>query len=87
MYCASPQLAVRQAQRWLVASTQDRSPAIRILHANYAVATIDLLRQLWPDRVVRDATGIDPYSLLQEATKAQDEANRLAMQLCPDLKP
>lgn len=87
MYCASPQLAVRQAQRWLLASTQDASPAIKVLHANYAAATIDLMRQLWPDPVIIAETGEDPHRLAQEASQAQDQAQALILRQCPSLRP
>lgn len=58
-----------------------------MLHADYAVATIDLIRQLWPDDVIQTSTGINPYRLLQEATTAQDRAKDLILRACPSLQP
>ncbi len=49
MYNHSVSPAVRQAKRWILAAEQDRDPRIAFLHASYAVATIDLIRQLWSD--------------------------------------
>jgi hypothetical protein len=67
---------VRQIARWLRAARQDRDPGIRFLHASYAVANLDMLRQLASDAETAAATGADPVRLHAEASALQDEAQR-----------
>lgn len=74
-------LAIRQTTRWLVASRQDAHPGIAMLHANYAVGNIDLLRQLWTDKEIA-VEGIDINVLAQEAQALQDRAQRQLMAQC-----
>jgi hypothetical protein len=81
-----PLIAVRQAQRWLRAAKQDQHPAIRVLHANYAVATIDLIRQLWHDQQIQAMTGIDIVALLRAAMLEQDQAAVAIAAQCPAVK-
>jgi len=69
-------LQVRQIHRWLRAARQDLDPAIGFLHASYAVANLDMLRQLASDAEVRAATGADPVRLHTQATRLQDQAQR-----------
>lgn len=77
MYRCSPEalhLQVRQIERWLRAARQNGDPGIRFLHASYAVANLDMLRQLASDVEVLRTTGADPVRLHTEATRLQDEA-------------
>lgn len=77
--------AVRQVERWLFAARQDRHPGVALLHANYAVGDLDLLRQLYEDADVRRVTGRDPPVLLAEASRLQDEAQANLNRLCRGL--
>lgn len=72
MYNHSIGLAVRQAKRWILAAEQDRDPRIAFLHASYAVATIDLIRQLWSD--VQRITGARMIDLHAQASALQDRS-------------
>ena len=78
--------AVRQIERWIYAAGQDRHPAISILHANYAVGDLDMLRQMVSDDEVIKATGKNPLTLLVEATRLQDLAQEKLLKLCPQAK-
>ena len=50
---------VRQSARYATAAQQDKSPAIAILHANYAVAYLYALKDIASDSQIHNATGID----------------------------
>lgn len=80
-------LAVRQIERWLIASRQDQHPAIALLHADYAMGDVDLVRQLWTDQEVVAATGKDMRLLNQHAAAAQDAAKKRILVLAPQLDP
>lgn len=86
MYNHSITLAIRQAERWILATQQDKHPAVKNLHADYAVATLDLIRQLWSDRDIQRITGRDPFTLLSTATTLQDESASILRSLCPTIK-
>lgn len=79
----SLQKAVRQIERWLYAASQDISPGITMLHANYAVGNLDMLRQMYSDRDIERATGKSAFKLLHQASKLQDKAQRELLRLCP----
>lgn len=79
--------AIRQIERWLIATKQDRHPAIKMLHANYAVGDLDMLRQMYSDQDIMTATGKDSLALLRAATQAQDHAQLELARLCPALVP
>lgn len=66
---------VRQVERWLKAAEQDRDPAVRFLHATYAVGNLDILRQVATDQEIAAAVpGTNPLALLARASGIQDEA-------------
>lgn len=79
--------AIRQIERWLIATKQDRHPAIKMLHANYAVGDLDMLRQMYTDQEIMAVTGKDSLALLRIATHAQDQAQQELARLCPSLVP
>jgi ketosteroid isomerase-like protein len=87
MYIVPIRQAVRQIERWMYAATQDRHPGIAMLHANYAVGDIDMLRQMYPDDLVWEVSGRHPIELLRQATAAQDRATRDLARLCPGVAP
>ena len=73
---------MRQIERWLIASKQDKHPAIKLLHANYAVGNIDMLRQMYTDAEIMLITGKDPQKLMTLATQMQDEAQGELTKIC-----
>lgn len=69
-------IAIRQTTRWLYAAKQDKSPLVAMLHANYAVGNIDLMRQMWTDAEIAAGTGYDIHALVKDAQQVQDAAQR-----------
>ena len=78
---------IRQIERWLIAATQDIHPGIKLLHANYAVGNIDMIRQQFPDTTIKAITGKDPVELHTKASGLQDAAQRELALLCPSAMP
>lgn len=74
---------VRQIERWLVAANQDNHPAIMLLHANYAVGNLDMLRQMYSDEEIIQVTGRNPKKLMDVAVRLQDEAQKKLSAMCP----
>ncbi len=77
MFVCSPksiQMAVRQIERWIYAAENDKDPRIRLLHSNYAIGNIDMLRQMTTDEQIKAATGKVALELWARATKVQDKA-------------
>ena len=79
------QIAIRQIERWIIASQQDVNPGIKLLHANYAVGDLDMLRQMYNDKFILSMTGQNPHSLLIAATALQDKAQAEIKEICPEL--
>lgn len=82
MFYVSPesiQQAVRQIERWMYATERDGDPGIALLHADYAVGDLDVLRQMVSDDKVIAATGKNPVELLARASRLQDQAQRRAL--------
>ena len=73
---------VRQIERWMLAVKQDRNPGIALLHANYAVGNLDMLRQMVSDNEVIKVTGKNPLQLMARATRLQDIAQKKVIDLC-----
>lgn len=78
---------VRQTARWAVAAEQDASPLIANLHANYARATLDALRQIATDSAIRSAASIDVLDFERRVTAVQDGAARKLAAACPSGVP
>ena len=75
----------RQAVRWYIASIQDKNPVVRGLHADYAVAYGDILKQLEHPDVVLQTTGLDVDKFLAAATQVQDDYMQEVITKCPHL--
>lgn len=78
---------MRQIERWLIAARQDKHPAIKLLHANYAVGNLDMFRQMYDDEEIKQITGKDPSRLMAIATQLQDEAQNELARICPQAIP
>ncbi|MEM4360123.1 MAG: hypothetical protein QXT45_06305 [Candidatus Bilamarchaeaceae archaeon] len=78
---------IRQIERWLIAAAQDKHPAIKLLHANYAVGNLDMIRQMYSDEEIRQYTGKDAQQLMSIATRLQDEAQQRLVAICPEAEP
>jgi hypothetical protein len=77
----------RQAARYMVASLQDESEVIQVLHANYAMGYIMALRDITTDTEFRRATGEDLDVFEHKLAVAQDVATRRLVATRPDLVP
>ncbi len=77
----------RQAARYMVASLQDESEVIQVLHANYAMGYIMALRDITTDTEFRRATGEDLDAFEHKLAVAQDVATRRLVATRPDLVP
>jgi len=75
---------MRQIERWLVAAKQDQHPGIKLLHANYAVGNLDMMRQMYTDSKIKQCTGKDPSELMMLAIQLQDEAQNELAKVCPE---
>lgn len=75
--------AIRQVERWIFAAEQDKNTGIALLHANYAVGNIDMLRQMYTDKEIEHYTGKEPLDLLLRATLLQDKAQSKLVIKCP----
>lgn len=75
-------VAMRQILRWEFAALQDAHPFVKLLHANYAVGDLDLLRQMVGDVAIQQATGHEAPALARRLTDLQDDAQRAAQAWC-----
>ena len=87
MYALSIEIGIRQIKRWIIAAKQDAHPGIKMLHANYAVGNIDMLRQQFTDEEILRTTGEYIRELHGAAVALQDEAFEEATFMCPHLRP
>lgn len=60
MFVVEIKKGIRQIERWIIAARQDSNPGIKLLHANYAVGNLDMLRQMFSDNEIKEATSKDP---------------------------
>lgn len=74
---------VRQTSRWSVASEQDESPLISLLHANYGVAYASIMRDIATDDEIKSISGIDIRDFQQKISDIQDKATRKVSDACP----
>jgi len=73
---------VRQIGRWAVASEQDTSPMIAVLHANYAVGYLQALETIATEKEISRFTNLE--KLRNKIYKIQDNAVKKAVQSCPN---
>lgn len=78
---------MRQTYRWLVASQQDTNIAIRILHADYAVAYVDAMRGIATDQEILASTGQDIRLLSAKVSAQQDVALKALAGACSKVVP
>jgi hypothetical protein len=77
----------RQAARWSVASAQDESPMVAVLHANYGAGYLWALKDIATDQQISSATGIDISKFQKEITNIQDKATVKMIHACPEYGP
>jgi hypothetical protein len=77
------EVMVRSCSRWAVASLQDSSPLIAVLHANYAAGYLWALQDCFTDEQIRNATGVNIIKFQKRITNVQDIATRGLVRVCP----
>ena len=75
---------LRQSARWAIASLQDDSPMISLLHANYAAGYLWALRDIYSDVEIINTTGIDFLMFQKKIRNIQDNATKKVSKLCPN---
>ena len=75
---------MRGSARWSLASKQDKSPLVAILHANYGCAYLWALKDIFNDYEIKYATGIDVIDFQNKITNIQDLATKNIVKLCPE---
>ncbi len=74
---------LRQSARWSVAATQDDSPIIALLHANYGAGYLWGLKDIATDREIESASGINLREFRDKIVAVQDQSTRKVSKLCP----
>jgi hypothetical protein len=77
----------RQTARYAIASTQDESPVVRMLHANYAMGYLMALKDISDPEHFRRVTGIDLISFEHKVAQVQDAATLGIVSENPNLIP
>jgi hypothetical protein len=77
----------RQAARYAVASLQDDSDVIRVLHANYAMGYLMALKDIASDEEIRRSTGESRVAFEERIARIQDQATKQLVAGRQDLVP
>lgn len=78
----------RQAARWAVASEQDASPIIAVLHANYGAGYLWALKDIaTPEEFARATGGADFLEFERDVVRIQDAAARKLVKACETVAP
>lgn len=77
----------RQAARYVVASLQDESEVIRVLHANYAMGYLLALKDVTTEAEFQRITGERLAEFEDKVVAAQDVATMKLVKQRPDLVP
>jgi hypothetical protein len=77
----------RQCARWAVASQQDKSDIIAVLHANYAAGYLWSIKDIVPTNEFQRITGADFLEFEKRIVKIQDDATRRLVRRCRSAAP
>lgn len=77
----------RQTARYAVASTQDESPVIRTLHANYAMGYLMALKDLTSSTDFERVTGKSLIEFERKISQVQDASTMILVSNSPNLIP
>tara|TARA_B100001758_G_scaffold195879_1_gene173600 strand:- start:4450 stop:4875 length:426 start_codon:yes stop_codon:yes gene_type:complete len=75
---------IRQSSRWAVASEQDNSPMIALLHANYAAGYLWALMDIYSSDEIYKATKVNISEFKNIITDIQDKATKKVSNACPN---
>lgn len=81
------QVLYRQSARYAVAASQDQSPVIAVLHANYAMGYLLAIKDLVTAEEFKTATGTDLLNFEREIARIQDQVTLRLVKGCPKLVP
>lgn len=74
-------LLLRQTARWAVASEQDKSPMISVLHANYAIGYLQALQDIATEKEINQYVNFPKFKEI--LYKIQDNAVKKVVSSCP----
>jgi len=75
---------VRQASRWSIASKQDESPLISVLHANYGAGYLWALFDIVTTDEIQQYANIVVLKFKNEITNMQNFATQKMTKICPN---
>jgi uncharacterized protein (UPF0333 family) len=75
---------LRGSSRFSLASLQDKSPLIALLHANYGTGYFWALRDAFTDKEIYDTTGLNIQEYQKKITDIQDSITKNIIKLCPN---
>ena len=74
---------IRGCSRWAIASKQDKSPLIALLHANYASGYLWAIKDVFTNEDIHKWTGINIIDYQNKITSIQDDATQKVSEICP----
>lgn len=77
-------ILARQCSRWAVAATQDKSPIIALLHANYAAGYLWALKDIATDNEIEEVLNTDMKIFIKKIMTIQDASSKLVSNKCPE---
>lgn len=80
-------ILVRQTARWSTAADQDKSPLIKLLHANYGAGYLWALKDIANNKQIEQAAGIDMNEFQKSVVDARDRATKAVINICPSFAP
>lgn len=75
---------LRGSSRFALASLQDKSPLIALLHANYATGYFWALKDSFTDQQIYEITGLNILEYQNKITDIQDSITKKILNLCPN---
>ena len=75
----------RQTSRWALASVQDNSEIIRVLHANYATGYLWAIKDIVSTQEFEKITGENFLQFQNKIVSIQDEATKKLVDICKPL--
>lgn len=74
---------IRGCSRWAIASKQDKSPLIALLHANYASGYLWAIKDVFTNEDIRKWSGVNIIDYQNKITSIQDSATQRVSKICP----
>lgn len=78
---------LEQASRWHVLSKQDSNPVLSIVHADYALAYVNILRQMLSEEDLARLTDTNISEFIYLLEEDQKKAIQHISDQCPHVKP